>query len=287
MRPRLLLGVIFSSNIVPLSAHIIQSSQSDPSHPLREASQTRKVEKSSNPFISELQESRPRPASNCLQVLSYRSFLSLCQNFRYSNDTQKYLKQKFAFCFLRIIACRSFLTEVFSLSQNYGYNDREEILDTDICYLHPAYHCLQKVSFFAKTSDTIEKQKKIEKYICFLRIIACRSFHIDVFSLCQKLGYNEKEEILETDICYLLHAYYCLQKFSFSVKTSDTIKKQKYSKKIFAICFLRIIACSSFLTKLSGFNCGFYHLHLFFLFADELHVFFLVDFVPLSLSAVF
>ena len=56
MRPRLLLGVIFSSNIVPLSAHIIQSSQNDPSHPLREASQTRKVEKSSNPFISELQD---------------------------------------------------------------------------------------------------------------------------------------------------------------------------------------------------------------------------------------
>ena len=77
------------------------------------------------------------------------------------------------------IACRSFLTEVFSLfaktldtamirrntwnryllfascvlllagpfSQNFGYNDKEEILDTDICYLRPAYYCLQVLSY--------------------------------------------------------------------------------------------------------------------------------------------
>ena len=128
---------------------------------------------------------------------------------------KKYLKQIFAFCFLRIIACRSFLTEVFSLSQNYGYNDREEILDTDICYLRPAYHCLQKVSFSAKTSDTIEKQKNSKNIFASYVLLLAGPF---------------------------------IQTFSLSAKNQDIMKKKKYLKQIFAICFMRIIAYRSFLS---------------------------------------
>ena len=118
---------------------------------------------------------------------------------------------------------------------------------------------LQRFSLSPKILDTMIKKKYLIQIfaICVLRIIACRSFHTDVFSLCQNFGYNDKEEILETDICYLLPAYYCLQFLSYRI-------------------FL----------ELSGFNCEFYHLHLFFLFADELHVFFLADFVPLSVCGL-
>ena len=131
------------------------------------------------------------------------------------------------------IACRSFLTEVFSFfaktldTAMIRRNTWNRYLLFVCCVLLLAGPFLQRFSLSPKTLDTMIKKKYLIRIfaICVLRIIACGSFHIDVFSLCQNFGYNDKEEILETDICYLLPTYYCIQKVSFSAKTSDTIKK--------------------------------------------------------------
>ena len=99
-----------------------------------------------------------------------------------------------------------------------------------------------------------------KRYLPFAScVLSLTTPFLEEFSLpAKKFGYNDKIEILETDICNLLPAYYCLQALSY---------------KSF---FFRIVPVLQWIFSFTS----------SFLFADVLHVFFLADFVPLSVCGL-